>query len=168
MCLPATIRHRKIEKKYPLLIGSIPIYTPSASTNEQTHDRPPLPEASHSNVPDGHLGFFTPDQAGASSGYNIRKELIPKLHYLLFNVIFIEAIKRHILKLQLRIIFQTLSFLFNLFFDLPYNDYKISYDTFGGNSVNVFSYSAVINVLKVLNIRNDFRSTFLLNTVINI
>ncbi|XP_076226623.1 arrestin domain-containing protein 2-like isoform X2 [Nomia melanderi] len=76
--------HRRIEKRYPLLIGTIPIYsTPSAPPNEQTHVRPaigkepappvpmPLPEASHSNVPGRHIGFIMPDQAGTSSDYDI-------------------------------------------------------------------------------------------------
>lgn len=114
MFLPAKIRHMKIEKRYPLIIGTIPIqFIPTASRNqvEGMEKNPPmsvprpLAESSHLSVPGRHIGFIFPNQPGTSIDYDIRKKLIPKLHYLLFNIIFIETVKRHILKLQLKIIF---------------------------------------------------------------
>ncbi|XP_076649562.1 arrestin domain-containing protein 17-like isoform X2 [Halictus rubicundus] len=67
----------KIERSYPLLIGSIPLYCapstpPIEKINITTHPTMPMPEIpGTSNLPPPPPGFVIPDQAGASLDWNI-------------------------------------------------------------------------------------------------
>ncbi|XP_078051797.1 arrestin domain-containing protein 17-like [Augochlora pura] len=81
--------HHKIVRRYPLLIGSVPLYyAPNASDNQQVNATPyptkepatsnaiPMPEVpqpgtSAGNTQPPHIGFVVPGQANSAASWNI-------------------------------------------------------------------------------------------------
>ncbi|XP_076649559.1 arrestin domain-containing protein 17-like [Halictus rubicundus] len=69
--------HLKVQKSYPLLIGSVPLYIAPSVPSEppRTTKEPgqsiPMPEPSASNAQPPHIGFVVQDQAGTSTNWDI-------------------------------------------------------------------------------------------------
>lgn len=79
------IRHFKMKKNYPLLIGTIPLYHPPSAPslddiNASTTISFPIPtpgQFDRSHLPPEVIGFVSPEQSFAPSNHlDIRKQLI--------------------------------------------------------------------------------------------
>ncbi|XP_078045517.1 arrestin domain-containing protein 2-like [Augochlora pura] len=77
---PAT--HIKLQRRYPLIIGSVPLYIEPSAPHEPPYiakepvaspliSLPDAPQPGVSNTQPPHVGFIVPDQAGTSTNWDI-------------------------------------------------------------------------------------------------